>query len=67
MREEEIIKLWLQGYSKYKVAEIYKNSYNQKIKIIRSEMRNRHSGRFISTREALAEVEKTILKETRRR
>ena len=58
--QEEIIKLWNQGLSKDKLALIYKRQYNQQIKIIRSSVRNRHSGRFISNYEALAYVEKII-------
>lgn len=62
MTEKEIIQFWLSGLSKYKVAEIYKRRHNQYIKIIRLEVRNRHSGRFISNYEALNKVEITILK-----
>ena len=61
MLDIEIIKLWRSGFDKNKLAEIYKRRYNHKIKIIRSEMRNRHAGRYISNYEALAYVEKTIL------
>ncbi len=60
MKEKEIIKLWKQGLSKNKLALIYKRQYNQQIKIIRSEVRNRHSGRFISNYEALGYVERVI-------
>ncbi len=62
MIDKEIIKLWRQGLNKYKLAEIYKSRYNHKIRIIRSEMPNRHAGRYISNYEALAVVEKVILK-----
>jgi len=65
MREEEIIQLWLGGYDKFKVAEIYKRRYNQQLRIIRLEVRNRHAGKFITYYEALARVEKIILKQTR--
>lgn len=58
--QEEIINLWKQGLSKDKLALMYKRQYNQQIKIIRSSVRNRHSGRFISNYEALAYVEKII-------
>ncbi len=63
MTDEQIIKLWKTGFSKYKVAEIYRRIYNQQIKIIRLEVRNRHSGKMISSYEALNRVEKLILKE----
>lgn len=62
MQEKEIIKLWKQGLSKNKLALIYKRQYNQQIKIIRSEVINRHRGRFISSYEALAYVERVIYK-----
>lgn len=62
MNENEVLKLWKSGLSKYKVAEIYKRRYNQQIKLIRAEVVNRHSGRFISNYEALAVVEKVIYK-----
>ena len=70
MIEKEIIKLWREGLNKYKLAEIYKSRYNHRIRIIRSEMANRHVGRYISNYEALAYVERAILnyleKENRR-
>lgn len=62
MTEEQILQMWRSGYSKYKVAEIYKRIYNEQIKIIRLEVRNRHSGKMISTYEALNKVERIILK-----
>lgn len=62
MQDKEIIKLWKQGLSKNKLALIYKRQYNQQIKIIRSEVRNRHSGKFISSYEALGYVERVIYK-----
>lgn len=61
MIDKEIIKLWREGLSKYKLAEMYRSRYNHRIRIIRSEMRNRHAGRYISNYEALAVVEKAIL------
>lgn len=66
MSDEEILQEWRKGYSKFKVAEIYKNRYNQQLKIIRLDVRNRHSGKFISYFEALNRVEKIILKEVRK-
>lgn len=62
MEDKEIIKLWKAGLSKNKLATIYKRQYNQKIKIIRSTVRHRHDGKYISNYEALAYVEKVIYK-----
>lgn len=62
MQDNEIIQLWRSGLTKSKLAEIYKREYNQQIKIIRSEVRNRHSGKYISNYEALAKVERVIYK-----
>lgn len=62
MQNKEIIELWRKGLSKNKVAEIYKRKYNQQIKIIRSEVINRHKGRFINNNEALGYVERVIYK-----
>ena len=60
MTEQEIIQKWKQGLTKNKLAEIYKRQYNIQIKIIRSSVRHRHDGRFISNYEALAYVERVI-------
>jgi hypothetical protein len=60
MKENEIITKWKQGLSKNQLATIYKRQYNQEIKIIRSSVRHRHDGRYISNYEALAYVEKVI-------
>lgn len=65
MTEEEIFSLWRQGLSKYKVAEIYKRRYNREIRLIRLDMRFRHSGRFLSHYDALRKVEEVILKRGR--
>lgn len=43
MQDKEIIQKWLEGLSKEQLAKQYKRQYNQKIKIIRSTVRNRHS------------------------
>ena len=67
MTDQEIIEKWEQGLSKNKLAEIYRREYNQQIKIIRSTMKPRHAGKYISNYEALAKVENVIyryLKET---
>lgn len=62
MKKEKIIELWRSGLSKNKLAEIYKREYNQQIKIIRSNVRHRHDGKFISNYEALYYVEDAIYK-----
>lgn len=62
MTDKRIIELWKSGLSKAKVSEIYKREYNQQIKIIRSSIKHRHDGRFISNYEALAKVERVIYK-----
>lgn len=62
MKENEIITKWKQGLSKNQLATIYKRQYNQEIKIIRSSVRHRHDGRYISNYEALAYVERAIYK-----
>ena len=60
MTDQEIIEKWEQGLSKNKLAEIYRREYNQQIKIIRSSVKHRHDGRYISNYEALAKVEGVI-------
>ena len=67
MQDKEIIEKWKQGLSKDKLALIYKRQYNQQIRIIRSEVRNRHAGRFISSYEALNKIEKVIYEYLKRR
>ena len=67
MQDKEILDKWLKGLSKEHLAKQYKRQYNQEIKIIRSSVRNRHSGRFITQYEALAYVEKIIYKYLKRR
>lgn len=62
MQEQEIISLWRSGIDKNKLAEIYKRRYNQQIKIIRLDIRNRHV-KFITYKEALSKIEKVLLKE----
>ena len=60
--EQEILKLWQSGLSITKVAEIYRRNHNMHIKLVRTEMHNRHAGRLISSYEALAIVERVIYK-----
>lgn len=62
MTEKEIINLWKQGLSKNQLSIIYKQRYNQRIKIIRSDIKNRHKGKFISNYEALSYIERVIYK-----
>lgn len=62
MQDKEIITKWKQGLSKNKLATMYKRQYNQEIKVIRSTVRHRHDGRYISNYEALAYVERVIYK-----
>ena len=66
MKENEIITKWKAGLSKNQLAAIYKRQYNQEIKIIRSSVRHRHDGRYISNYEALAYVERVIYKYIKR-
>lgn len=54
MKENEIITKWKQGLSKNQLATMYRRQYNQEIKIIRSSVRHRNDGRYISNYEALA-------------
>ena len=60
MQDKEIIQKWKAVLSKNQFATMYKRQYNQEIKIIRSTVRHRHSGRYISNYEALAYVESVI-------
>lgn len=60
MQDKEIITKWRQGLSKNQLATMYKRQYNQEIRRIRSTVRHRHDGRYISNYEALAYVEKII-------
>ena len=60
MTDKEVIEKWKAGLSKNKLAEIYRREYNQQIKIIRTTMKHRHDGKYISNYEALAKVESVI-------
>lgn len=62
MTEREIIQKWKQGLSKDKLSKMYKREYNMQIKVIRSTVRHRHEGRFITNYEALKVVENVIYK-----
>ena len=63
MTKKEIIKKWREGLSKNQLALIYRRQYNMEIKKLRLNMRNRHSGKFISNYEALQYIEKIIYNE----
>ena len=65
MRDDEIIKMWQSGLNKYQVAKQYMREYNQRIKIIRYDMKHRHE-RFMTKYEALSYVENVILEEIRK-
>ncbi len=64
MRDEEIISLWKSGLNKQQVAKQYMREANQRIKIVRYDMIHRYE-RFMTKKEALAYVEKVILKYVR--
>lgn len=61
MRDDEIIGFWKSGLNKYQVSEMYRREYNQRVKIVRYDRRHRYE-RFMTKYEALAYVEKIILK-----
>ncbi len=65
MTDEEIIKMWNSGVTRLSLARIYMQRYNQQVKIIRLDIKNRHT-RFITYREALNRVEKILMEEVRR-
>lgn len=65
MSEDEILKLWKSGLNKNQVARRYMQAYNQRIKIIRLNMKHRHE-KFITYYESLKKVEILILKEVRK-
>ena len=65
MSKEEIIKMWHEGYTRLSLAKIYMQRYNQQVKIIRLDMKNRHV-RFITYKEALNRVERILIEEVRR-
>ncbi len=64
MNEEEILKKWKQGLNKNQVAKIYMREYNQRIKVIRLDMKHRKE-RFMTYYEALNKVERIILEEVK--
>lgn len=60
MNENDLIELWESGLNKYQVAEIYRRCYNQRIKIIRRDIKHRHV-KFLNNYEALKYIEKILL------
>ena len=60
MTDKEIIERWKAGLSKNKLSEIYRREYNQQIRIIRSSVKHRHDGKYISSHESLAYIEKIL-------
>ena len=66
MTENEILIKWKQGLSKDLLAKIYRREYNQKIEIVRSSVRHRHDGKFITKYESLAHIEIVIYKYLRK-
>lgn len=65
MTDKEILDLWHEGYTRLTLAKIYMRRYNEQVKIIRLDMKNRHV-RFITYNEALNRVERILIKEVRR-
>lgn len=65
MTDKEILDLWHEGYTRLTLAKIYMRRYNEQVKIIRLDMKNRYV-RFITYKEALNRVEKILMKEVRR-
>ena len=62
VKEDEIIQKWKAGLSKHKLAEIYRREFNRQIRIIRSSIRHRHDGKFITHYESLAHIENVLYK-----
>lgn len=48
MSEQEVLDLWKSGISKHKIANIYKQRFNQQVKVIRAEVVNKYKIRYIS-------------------
>lgn len=67
MTDKDILEKWTSGLSKEQLAKMYRREYNMEIRNIRAEVRNRHSGKFITNREALSKVEQVIYKYLKRK
>ncbi len=65
MKDEELLKLWKQGLDKNILAKIYMKNYNNRIKIIRLDIKHRNE-RFLTYFEALNKIENIILKEIKK-
>ena len=65
MKDEELLKLWKQGLDKDILAKIYMKNYNNRIKIIRLDIKHRNE-RFLTYFEALNKIENIILKEIKK-
>lgn len=65
MTDKEILDLWHEGYTRLTLAKIYMRRYNEQVKIIRLDMKNRHV-RFITYKKALNRVERILIKEVKR-
>ena len=59
MTNEKILELWLEGFSKYKVADMYMYQYNQMIKVVRYDIKQRNV-KFITRKQALRRAETII-------
>ena len=59
MTNEKILELWLKGFSKYKVADMYMYQYNQMIKAVRYDITQRNV-KFMTRKQALRRVETII-------
>ncbi len=66
MTDKEILDLWHEGYTRLNLAKIYMQRYNQQVKIIRLDMKNRHV-RFITYKEALNRVERILIEDIKER
>lgn len=65
MKDEELLKLWKQGLDKNILAKIYMKNYNNRVKIIRLDIKHRNE-RFLTYFEALNKIENIILKEIKK-
>lgn len=62
LTDKQILEKWKQGLSKDKLSRIYKREYNMQIRNIRSSVRHRFDGKYITNYEALAYVETVIFR-----
>lgn len=64
MNDNDILILWKTGLNKNQVARRYMQVYNQRIKVVRLDMKHRKE-RFMTYYEALNKVERIILEEVK--